>query len=377
MPVDPATAALVVNIGKEVVKRVLEIPAVKRYIANLPDPNTPRFREARDELFREWFVEYAEKVAYLYASLQALADDVAELEARVQERSDDGEAQAVYANYARSAYQEPIEERRRMLAHAAAGVIDSALSVADHSRVERTLRELDPSDVLALHGLSQCAGNFYKGSKQHSLNRVRQLVWADWPRADVLVASGCVRISTERVGYGITFAPEEVASVTPFGGHVLHVLRAYVATRATPFEVPGRETPPGSRTREEALAFVHATNPALPNELPRAVRQPLPAGARRCWFDHAKRHDTTGELPPARAKGIIRLEGIAEDVAQRLGGRILTTPTSDLPMHGQPVDSIDVVLRRVDGRPGTFDIDIHGPHDVLRWLADDVGAPWL
>jgi hypothetical protein len=85
-----------------------------------------------------------------------------------------------------------------MLAFADAALIDSRLTVAKHSRVERILRELDPDDVLWLDVLEKVVGVRRGTATFPHQDALRWSVWNDCPASDILVASACVR--TRRTG---------------------------------------------------------------------------------------------------------------------------------------------------------------------------------
>jgi len=45
-------------------------------------------------------------------------------------------------------------------------------------------------------------------------------------------------------------------------------------------------------------------------------------------------------------------------------------------MPGNPVNGISVTVEDVTGQAYKV-LHMHGPHDVLRWLAEDVEADWI
>jgi hypothetical protein len=66
-------------------------------------------------------------------------------------------------------------------------------------------------------------------------------------------------------------------------------------------------------------------------------------------------------VPPAKAQTLASLPG-DDKVARE--------------MPGNPVDGISVTVEDVTGQ--TYKVlHMHGPHDVLRWLAEDVEADWF
>jgi hypothetical protein len=147
--------------------------AAGHYLLKLPKRNDEAFDKQRGELFEDWFLEFREQTLRRLEECAAYHDD---LESRIAQRAEDPACPRVYANYARAADAEAIDERRRMLAFAAAGLVDTRLTVAQHARVERTLRELDPDDVLWLVVLSRTTG-FHLGTYKESPGAIRHQVW--------------------------------------------------------------------------------------------------------------------------------------------------------------------------------------------------------
>jgi hypothetical protein len=68
---------------------------------------------------------------------------------------DHGNSWRVLDNYGYEAAREPMDERRRMLAYAAAGSVHHTLTIAQLARVERMIRELDPDDLVVLAKLEE------------------------------------------------------------------------------------------------------------------------------------------------------------------------------------------------------------------------------
>jgi hypothetical protein len=76
-----------------------------------------------------------------------------------------------------------------------------------------------------------------------------------------------------------------------------------------------------------------------------------------------------GELSWRLALRRLGLGPVAAVLAILPGGDPRTTP------HGTPIDAILGWEQTYDGTE-SVDLELHGPHDVLRWLADEVGATW-
>jgi hypothetical protein len=215
---DPATIHALVKAGK-----VALAPAVKNFVQRLPKANDEAFDKSRRETFEDWTVEVAIRSQQQYEYLSARLEG---LEASVASLANDVACMRLAANYARAADSEPTPERLRMLAFADAALIDSRLTVAKHSRVERILRELDPDDVLWLDVLEKVVGVRRGADTFPHQDALRWSVWNDCPASDILVASACVR--TRHVGGGAGAADWDGAVVTTEGRLVLHVLRLYV-----------------------------------------------------------------------------------------------------------------------------------------------------
>lgn len=347
-------------------KVVLSIPGVKEYIKRLPDPNTPTFLAARDEMFREWTVEHANLIEENYRYFEARVDKLEEL---VAQRADDNEAKAVYANYASQAYREPIDERRIMLAHATAGIIDVRLTVAEHARVQRRLDELEPDDVVTLWAVANTCGRVLDKSQYRDDMELRYAFWQQQPNAEALQAAGCVRALAS--GGGLGSGASNGLLVTGFGRLVLRVLRSYLRTRRSRVVVPGREVLDGSRSEQEAWAIIPAS---LRSMLIPLVARPN-SGAR---YDVPKwSHDPNGGglvPPPANGAAWLQVENLTDDEARALHAIAPYDPRKDEVMHGRPRETLGLEILQHDHR-GAY-VRLHGPHDALRWLADELDVLW-
>ena len=294
-----------------------------------------------------------------------LRERIADLEERLEERFADPEFHGVFWNYADDGARETGDERSRMLAHATASLLDVRLSPADHARARRTIEELDPRDVLALYGLDSMCGAIHNGKGYSSEDALRYELWDQLPTGDVLSASGCVRLFVENPGaFGGT--SRHAACVTGVGRLVLRVLRSYIATREPPFEVPGRQLIAGSRAEHDARAVIDAI-PGLRHALVSASADRVPT------YDSAKWNQSDNSPPHPRAHTVIRFRAVPS-VAEAI--EALAPVTSELPMHGKPIDDVVIRSAKVDACEERS-VEVHGPHDVLRWLADDIDARWI
>ncbi len=376
---DPATGLVV---------KAIALPLAKKYagkfLANLVDPNTSRFKEQRDEMFRDWQVETTQLVHELaeesVAAAAGVDERVAEIEAKLAERADDAEGHAVFANYALQAYQEPIEERRKMLEYAAAGIIDVRLTVAEHARVQRRLRELEPIDVLTLYGLSRTYGRVFARQCYANEHDMRGALLTANGGGDALWAAGCVRIAPEPSGTYISvetpFPDVPALVITDFGRLLLRVMRGYSRARAVPFAVPGREQLAAERSREDGLSAF----PSI-NELRRvlallvAAREPTASRYQAPQWSTGERNTGRDCTPPeARTAGRLDVEGLAAHEAERV--RILAPKADSELTQSRIAERIAIESARCDGGD-TWAVHVYGPHDVIRHLADDLDVRWF
>lgn len=221
------------------------------------DRTSAKFVAARDEMFRDWTAELA-------LALRAQASQSAELYGRTKDlaaRLDDPAYLRAVEILEREAALEPTPERRRMLAFAAAGWSNLALSPAQLSRVLRVVRELDPSDVALLKVLAELGDQTRpehdfepspEGVKRHDT------LMDNLPSGDMLVASACVaiRYTTGQNNQG----PE--AHVTIVGRWALQALDPFVRAMDAdpqflerPLEQLAETLPEGHPDRERLLGY--------------------------------------------------------------------------------------------------------------------------
>lgn len=128
-------------------------------------------------------------------------------------------------NYAFEGAREVTEGRYRMLVEASASAVDPRVSIEAKARLERTLRELSPNDVMwldRLNAISPAPGSADAGGTRHqALNRC--------PSGDELIAAGCVRV------FGGGWGGGESASITDRGRIVLELLAHYIEPRRASF----------------------------------------------------------------------------------------------------------------------------------------------
>ncbi|WP_437731290.1 hypothetical protein [Sorangium sp. So ce1335] len=197
------------------------------------EKRTSEYLVAWDSQKEDWLLEVAVAAKEQKEHLEAIQCKLDAIDALLS----DPQFHRIFDNYSFEASREAINERRRMLACAAAGSIDPTMSVAEIARTERTIRELDPQDVLELHRLSKLpsptapgVSNWSDEQSQARLNRYNTLIKS--PSFDALLASGCVYIDHQTGYAGAT--PD--AEVTSMGHRVLRILRAYIKLRDEPID---------------------------------------------------------------------------------------------------------------------------------------------
>jgi hypothetical protein len=146
------------------------------------------------------------------------------------------------SNYKVEAFREARQERTRMLLYAARGSVDMTLTFVDIARTERTLRMLEPDDILFLGKLAEheepevdfmeiAPEKRRQAIENHriGLNRIRgeRLRGADRHSVslDALLSTGCIRIDEAPVADVET---ESELVITQIGRLVLRVLSDYL-----------------------------------------------------------------------------------------------------------------------------------------------------
>jgi len=208
------------------------------------DGNTQRMREAEAIEGRSWRAQRDALVDERLRQLEARATAQGELgagtAAAVQALFDDHQFGRLEWNYELEGARETTDERRRMLGFAAAWSVEPELSIAQLSRVERTIRELDPEDIDVLKRLADqqaAAPALRRGQPQaiaepahrEALEKHHENMYVGWlhyrPAGEVLPAAGCVYIAPRATNYSTTTARIEV---TDLGKNVLRVLDGYI-----------------------------------------------------------------------------------------------------------------------------------------------------
>lgn len=321
------------------------------------------FVTVRDETFREWIAEVAWLISQVVARLGELERKEAERRFR-----EDHQARATFANFVDDAFVEPDAERQRMIGHAAAGLVDVGLGVAEYTRLWRVVHELEPSDVLTLYRLRLVPSRALlpqdderRGPLYHE-DAFRFSIWES-SGAEALLSAGCVR-DYARAGAGVAALP--MLKIQRTGDLVLRGLRSYLVSRK-PIdldEIPCHRTTVDFRSEQEARALI-ATFPGL-YEAMLASRRAMYSAPNVPGGAPAPGHATLQVFAPMR------------DVDSLV--RFAPERTVE---HGAPVENLWVT--RVAWTPGENHADdrdgvpvvVHGPHDVVRHLAYDLDARWV
>jgi hypothetical protein len=305
-------------------------------IKSFTEKNDVRLREAWEHERRDHVVRKLYWLEQIVADLQSRIDSFAE---QVEAQTDDPQLHRVWDNFVYEAIREATNDRREMLEAADAGTVDPRLSVHRKARVERTLRQLDPEDVRALYGIDRMVAP----------KRERYETWKRLPNGDILVAAGCLRMNPEALaGFGGTGTP--VPEIAPLGSDVLKVMRLYLRKHGPSFEVPGHHPEPDAAVRERAWGHVDMI-PGLRDFLDWSKR----ASGYRVY------NNPNDEGPHELA--FYDLKGADAGEARRLIERIGLMES----------DRFRLEVRETDD---SLFVQLKGPHDVLRVVADDLDARW-
>lgn len=299
----------------------------------------------------DWIINLNANFRQAYSYLNARMDN---FEAHLQPVLEDHQFARIFKNFTFEAMREAIDERSRMLEHAAVGVgmLDPAISIEQKARIERTLRTLDPEDVLYLYGASRIP--IHHRNSGHSMANFLNGALS----GDVLVSSGCIRMEAEGSG-GLGEGVWTTARITPLGLGVLKVLHTYTSVRTLPFIVPGREAGPQDRSEQEARQILNKIK-GLNDFVNWSIRRDsgitinykssLNSAFRTLTFFMLRWADRRTRL---------------EEIAAASTGTELTIELIEQPYIDEEVGSIQALS-----------FDFTGPHDLLRYLADDCEATW-
>lgn len=326
-------------------------------------------RDALAEGYRDFVNDLNQHVEYLATRSLEQGERLENVEARLEAFAEDAQSRRVFHNFGYEAMRESLDERRAMLAAAAANLMLLELPIEAKARCERVLRQLDMRDVLWLAVLDQVCGNIYLGrSWPHGEDAIRSFLLKDCESADALTASGC--INTHFVA-GAGTGGTELASVTRTGSLILQTLRPWLRGRPLPLaDIPGHPNIPGSRTGDEARRFFDEHAPGIRDALRRV------GGPGRAAFSAEKCGGKASDLPRFDGKATLHLllgSGASIEAIPSL--RSHDSELQSLP-GGAPFNAIVVIRREKDGSADRI-VDVYGPRDVLAQIADDIEARWV
>jgi hypothetical protein len=184
-----------------------------KLIANYSKRHTRDMLAAQETDFREFVDELRDALPRVLKRLGTVEPRIQRLEDLMNDRLDDPQFARFLNNRGLEGAREELNERRRMLAHAAAGGFDVTMTMAQIARAARTLRELDPRDIEALR----------------SLNTGERHADSDTSDVETLLAAGCVWPRTHSPVLG--GEPTTSYSRTQNGELVLQLLRTYEPAR--------------------------------------------------------------------------------------------------------------------------------------------------
>lgn len=192
---------------------------------------TRLFREADLATLNEAFYEGLERQAAIIAELAKTRHDVATI---LAEHVADRQFHLVQRNYLFEAQREAMDERRRMLMFAKAGSYNAELTLGEIARVERSIRGMDPDDVM---NLADMIGSIKTGDGPIRSKQPQDVL-------DLLLALGCIRfppgqtrregiITGERPRMGTGGQPiiPSQPHVSQLGVKINNVMRGYVNAR--------------------------------------------------------------------------------------------------------------------------------------------------
>lgn len=200
--------------------------ALVKFFTDLGNRETDKLLEAVEIDRRSHHAQVAQHVKVLMVEWAKLAKDAEELRAKIEEMAADSQFQRLHANLEYEAVRSTLDERKKMLAAAAAGLCNPRMSIEDKARVERTLRELDPKDVQLLERLRVLHADPHQppdNSRDSLTVNARDLLAAEPLSRGALLTAGCVRAinRVEKIS-GALYAVSEL------GDLVLRVLATYL-----------------------------------------------------------------------------------------------------------------------------------------------------
>ena len=372
---DPVTAGLVIHKAFALAKSAHG--ALK--IANrLVRANDVAFLEARDEVAYEWGAEAKVRLDALIQEQARIANLLGEsvegLDEKVSALLEDHQIDLLAALYADCAYREALEERRKMLCHAAATIADLGVSIEEKCRVEKVLRDLDPKDIIELDRIARVVGwvrRLPDGRARAYLDeaRFRYVVLDESKSRDALMSSGCIRELNPDVWGSVHAEPaSSQAFISRRGQLVLRTMRSYVGPRR--LLAPGRELPPGARSEQDARAWLEERAPGLASPLRGMALRARRAPEGRVQFDTIK---ARAEGPAAADQTLTLIEPPPTTAVRLHLSPVSAKDAAELPALA-PDQGLALEVRQDAG--GSTSLALVGPLDAIYWMAEDLDAVW-
>lgn len=203
------------------------------------DPTLP---PAVQTEIHEGDIEFINSVMRLHTENNKRIGEIAALARILQE---DRPTLTVLGNLKFEAAREALHERRLMLAAAVGGILRPEFDTQRRARLERKLRELDPSDVRLLYGISLVPKPAMEESPRqpgmlddhHAMARL-EYASSDTDQFEILISSGCIKNHALKTYTG------DGCSLTSVGADILKVVEDYVVDQG-----PLSPLPPPRRTR--------------------------------------------------------------------------------------------------------------------------------
>ena len=314
--------------------------------------------------YEDMILEHDRAIEKTHQRLYEHGMGVEALAARLDAFSENAQEQRVFHSFMFEGMREALDDRRAMLAAASAGLMFLERSVEDKARCERALRGLDVRHVRQLDALDRCAGTFFEQRQRNSEAAVRGGMWRKFGDGEVLAAT-CLRIENPPV-----LDSQECLYITSTGRLVLDALCEYLRPMEPILPIPGRERWSGSRKEEQARALLAEQLPGLREALiPFTHRHGIRYDPRSPGMQNGQY-----EPPAFDAAACLQVEGVDEATAGGLGAIRPWEPVRHEQMRlSAHMTEFAIEAQMVDGR---WFVRVHGPHDVLRWLADDLDARW-
>lgn len=199
---------------------------------------TFRLNAAWTQEFETWALTWLNALEQQCERLNEQCSGNAENVAALQALLADHQFFRVNQNYIFEATREAMDERKRMLAFAAAGSVNVALALGEIARVERTIRELDPDGVRLLSAIAARDGgddfNLEEASSYACFASLETsgCVSVDWIEADFVVVND--ERSSKLRNDPAQRLPRlrRFGKVSPTGSHVVAVMTGYLNATA-------------------------------------------------------------------------------------------------------------------------------------------------